>query len=64
MAARREASVAVGGCDGGADVGRVASSWGLQRRGLRAPGGTSFPSILKHLLKGEGVQQNDSLADG
>ena len=22
------------------------------------------PSILKHLLKGEGVQQNDSLADG
>ena len=23
-----------------------------------------FPSMLKHLLKGEGVQQNDSLADG
>ena len=22
------------------------------------------PSTLKHLLKGEGVQQNDSLADG
>ena len=22
------------------------------------------PSLLKHLLKGEGVQQNDSLADG
>ena len=39
------------------------SSWSSRRRDCHFAG-TPSSSLLKRLLKGEGVQQNDTLADG
>ena len=48
----------------GRGSGGRAGAGGLSRRRDCHFAGTQSPSLLKHLLKGEGVQQNDSLADG